>query len=40
MIFGASELGAVLDECREALAGARLKNIYDEGGRGLSLIHI
>ena len=34
MIFGASELGAVLDECREALAGARLKNIYDEGGRG------
>ena len=34
MTFGASELGAVLDECREALAGARLKNIYDEGGRG------
>ena len=34
MIFGALELGAVLDECREALAGARLKNIYDEGGRG------
>ena len=34
MIFGASELGAVLDECREALAGARLKNIYDERGRG------
>ncbi len=34
MTFGASELGVVLDECREALAGARLKNIYDEGGRG------
>ncbi len=34
MTFGASELGAVLDECREALAGARLKNIYDEGDRG------
>ena len=34
MTFGASELGAVLDECREALAGARLKNIYDEGVRG------
>ena len=34
MIFGASELKAVLDECRGALAGARLKNIYDEGDRG------
>ena len=34
MTFGASELGSVLDECREALAGARLKNIYDEGDRG------
>ena len=34
MTFGAAELSVVLDECGEALAGARLKNVYDEGERG------
>ena len=34
MKFGASELKAVLDECRAAIEGARLKNVYDEGARG------
>ena len=34
MTFGVAELSAVLDECGEALAGARLKNVYDEGERG------
>ncbi len=34
MTFGAAELSAVLDECGEALARARLKNVYDEGERG------
>lgn len=34
MTFGAAELGAVLDECRESITGARLKNIYDEGECG------
>ena len=34
MTFGAPELGAVIDECRDALVGARVKNIYDEGDKG------
>ena len=34
MTFEAAELSAVLDECRDTLTGARLKNVYDEGERG------